>query len=86
MGVVMQAAPRTMEQTATMPGACTCIRHHPCTYHGGGTPAVRPGDILPSAFRDNGLNSEGVSGLHHSNGLVLCRQQWCRWRAAAVRY
>ena len=86
MGVAIEAVPSTMEQTASMPGACTRIRHHPRTYHGGGTPAVRPGDILPSAFRDHGFNSEGVSGLHHPNGLVLCREQWCRWRAAAVRY
>ena len=55
------------------------------TYRGGGSPVVWPGDILPGAFRDHGLNSEGVSGLHHPNGLVLCGQQWW-WRAASVRY
>ena len=49
VGVAIEAAPPTMEQTASMPGVCTCIRHHPRTYHGGGTPAVWPGDILPSA-------------------------------------
>ena len=81
VGVAIEAAPHSWSRQQ----ACTRIRHHPRTYHGGGTPAVWPGDILPSAFRDHGLNSEGVSGLHHSNGLVLCRQQWCRWRAAAVR-
>ena len=86
VGVAIEAAPPTMEQTSSMPGVCTCIIHHPRTYHSEGTPAVRQGDILPSAFRDHGLNSEGVPGLHHPNGLVLCRQQWCRWRAAAVRY
>ena len=62
--VAMEAAPPTIKQTSSMPaaGACTCITHHPHTYHGGGTRAVWPGDILPSAFRDHGLNSEGVSG------------------------
>ena len=61
VGVTTETAPPTMEQTANMPG----VYQTPPTYHGGGTPAIRPGDILPSAFRDH--------------GLVLCRQWWCRW-------
>ena len=61
-----------VEQTASMPGACICLRNRPCMHHGGGTPAVRRGDILPSAFRDHGLNSEGVSGLHHSSSVWAC--------------
>ena len=28
---------------------------------------------LTLAFVDHGFNGEGVSRLHHSNGLVLCR-------------
>ena len=28
------------------------------TYRGGGSPVVWPGDILPGAFRDYGLNSD----------------------------
>ena len=64
---------------------CVCMHQTQLMYSGGGSPVVWPGDILPGAFRDHGLNSEGVSGLHHSNGLVLCGQQWW-WRAATVKY
>ena len=46
-----------------MPGVC--MLQTQLTYRGGGSPVVWPGDILPGAFRDHGLNSEGVSGLHH---------------------
>ena len=75
VGVAMRSCP-AHNGADSMHVRCVHMHQTPLTYHGGGSPAVWPGDVLPGAFRDHGLNSEGVSGLHHPNGLVLCRQQW----------
>ena len=75
----------THPQWSRQRARCVYMHQTQLTCRGGGSPVVWPGDILAGAFRDHGFNSEGVSGLHHPNGLVLCKQQWW-WRAASVRY
>ena len=72
--VAMEAVPPTIKQTASMPGVCTCIRHHPRT--------------MVEALQLSGQVTSFQVPLEIMGSIVkvclvvllgLCRQQWCRW-------
>lgn len=46
----------------------------PETVLGDGRPVVRPLQILPRSLADHRLDGEDVAGLHHADGVVLCKE------------